>query len=164
MRALFALACGLSLGAGCYASHQRTSSPDAGGTPEDAALVLDTGPPGDPCVTVCEAPRVLARIPLALCCDREPAVLDSLVHRDELVVALLIGTTEPMPGPSPVFFLARISRRTGEARIEPIEARGQIIGHGYHPPCRRFGLPPRPYITSLRSCGMSAYMWAPNSP
>lgn len=125
MRSAWILALALALTPGCYLSHDRAGLVDAGvedsGDPRDGGS--DGGSPVDPCTTVCDAPRILARVPLDLTLARTPAVLDAVVHRDELVVALLIAEGGAFPDPTRAFSLARISRRTGESRIEVVDVR-----------------------------------------
>lgn len=121
--------------AGCFGAHVGEDSGEGGATPadsgspptEDAGELDDGGTVdggaivGDPCTTVCEPPSVLARVPLDLGFSRVPAVLDAVVHRDEVVVSLLVGAESDGSDPTPEFSLARISRRTGEARIESLD-------------------------------------------
>lgn len=132
MRSPSILALALALTPGCYLSHERAEAVDAGvedsGDPRDGGS--DGGSPVDPCTTVCDAPSVLARIPLDLRWSRMPAVLDAVVHRDELVVAMLIADTFPGSVPITAFSLARISRRTGEARIEVVDVGTQTASIG----------------------------------
>lgn len=118
MRKRWMIALTLALVPGCYLSHQR---PVIDGGAEDAGEPPDAGPPVDPCNTVCETPSVIARVPISLGSGGyTPALLDAVVHRDELVVALLIAPSHAVTT-SRAFSIARISRRTGEARIEPVE-------------------------------------------
>jgi len=115
------------LAAGCFDDHGRlddaggTLEADAGVEREDAGALADGSVPAAPCTTVCEPPRLLARVSLDLTHSLRPAVLDAVVHRDDLVVSLLAGDLSGGADPTPEFFLARISRRTGEARIEVID-------------------------------------------
>lgn len=123
LRRLTILALAPTLAFGCYRSHLREASSDAGSTSMDDAGGLRDGAmiPDESCTTICDPPRVLARVPLDLSFSRAPAVLDAVVHRDELAVSMLIGDTTGGADPAPEFSLARISRRTGDARIEVVE-------------------------------------------
>jgi hypothetical protein len=127
-----AVAVALALTPGCYCSHLRVEPLDAGAELHDAGEPRDGSLPSVPCTTVCDAPSVLARVPLDLRVGLAPAVLDAVVHRDELVVALLIAESRSFSDRSRAFSLARISRRTGETRIEvvPVSTRTDSIGAG----------------------------------
>lgn len=120
-RSLATLALTLALTPGCFRSHGSEGPSADAGEPGDGDVTVDGSVPADPCRTVCDPPRVLARVPLDSSSPRVPAVLDAVVHRDELVVALLIGDTIPFGVPAPEFSLARVSRRTGEVRTEIID-------------------------------------------
>jgi len=128
----------LALAGGCYDDHGRfddagaAPEEDAGGAPEDAGVLSDGAAedagvlpdgavPPAPCTTVCEPPRLLARVSLDLAGSLRPAVLDAVVHRDDLVVSLLAGDLSGGGDPTPEFSLARISRRTGEVNLEAID-------------------------------------------
>lgn len=120
-RRIAALAMIASL-SGCYASHQHEREVDAGPPPLDAGDV-------DPCGTICDGPSILARLELDVDFRSAPAVLGAVVHRDELVAVLLLASSLGPGHPDVVetpFALARISRRTGEARIETVPAPADV--------------------------------------
>lgn len=90
---------------------------DTGGRLDGAVRDGAVSPPV--CTTVCDPPRLIARASLGT--PRTPAaVLDAVVHRGELVIALLQDTDATES--SLVFALARISLSTGEARLEVVAA------------------------------------------
>lgn len=123
----------LALVPGCFDAHGRDG--DSGPTPEDASVpVPDAGGPADagpPCVTTCGSAAVLARLELDVSGGLVPAVLDAVVHRDELVAAVLRGPVRPTDPLEP-FSLIRVSRRDGSVRLEtvPVSTWVSSIGAG----------------------------------
>ncbi|MGE0790591.1 MAG: hypothetical protein AB7S26_33240 [Sandaracinaceae bacterium] len=115
---LFTFMIPVGLTTGCFDAH----GPAGDGGVRDGALDADVDAAAlpSPCATLCEPPRVVARVPFEspLGFNVVASLLDMVVHRGELVVAMSQSALEES---GLIYVLARVSRQTGEARLEVVD-------------------------------------------